>query len=370
MCVSLYLLTPYIWSVQIICKHTYAHNFLCGRKFISSRLRVNFFAGRNLCAPVCNFFASRKPSKCLLEFTRFNTYCTSVPSVFLPLATRILIPFLSALPLQEAYASKLKPINPCFGVEKFSLFLSGTYGLGATISKIPNANSIGMNETNGKFFSQRHAVFVFFSYLRKYNMKASRGMYRLKRIAVWLMRWHRCRGFGVQSPSDYEFIRYVINEHYPYYAYADLDDKLQDTDPLRRKRCRLYFRIANYLQPETFIDIAPETDAYRRYVEAGCRRTKTVTAEKAQEALRQTEHIDFMRIKLTDGNAVECLSLLDKARDRSLFVFEEIHRNKCTKALWKAIKAHCQTVVTFDLYYCGLVFFNKKRYQHNYIVNF
>ena len=80
MCVSLYLLTPYIWSVQIICKHTYAHNFLCGRKFISSRLRVNFFAGRNLCAPVCNFFASRKPSDCLLEFTSFNTQSVSVPS--------------------------------------------------------------------------------------------------------------------------------------------------------------------------------------------------------------------------------------------------------------------------------------------------
>jgi len=29
-----------------------------------------------------------------------------------------------------------------------------------------------------------------------------------------------------------------------------------------------------------------------------------------------------------------------------------------------------RTGVTFDLYYCGIVFFNKKRFKQNYIVNF
>ena len=37
----------------------------------------------------------------------------------------------------------------------------------------------------------------------------------------WLCRCKYCRGFGVQSPSAYSFIRYVINEHYPYYAYSE-----------------------------------------------------------------------------------------------------------------------------------------------------
>ena len=41
-------------------------------------------------------------------------------------------------------------------------------------------------------------------------------------MAVWLSRINHCRGFGVQSPSAYAFIRYVVNEHYPYYAYEDL----------------------------------------------------------------------------------------------------------------------------------------------------
>ena len=33
-------------------------------------------------------------------------------------------------------------------------------------------------------------------------------------------RYRQSRGYGVQSPSDYEFIRNVIKERMPYYAYA------------------------------------------------------------------------------------------------------------------------------------------------------
>ena len=42
----------------------------------------------------------------------------------------------------------------------------------------------------------------------------------------WLRRCGCNRGFGVQSPSAYAFIRYVINEHYPYYAYQELRNGL------------------------------------------------------------------------------------------------------------------------------------------------
>ena len=61
---------------------------------------------------------------------------------------------------------------------------------------------------------------------------------------IWIYRWRHCRGFGVQSPSDYSFIRYVINEHYPYYAYDELYDQL-NVDKLKKKKADLLFRIAN-----------------------------------------------------------------------------------------------------------------------------
>ena len=99
-------------------------------------------------------------------------------------------------------------------------------------------------------------------------------MYKLKRVIVWIRRMRHSRGFGVQSPYDYRFIRYVINEHWPYYAYDELAKSVAGLDRKTRKLCRLYFRIANWLQPDVMTDYEPVTDAYRRYMETGCRRAR------------------------------------------------------------------------------------------------
>ena len=56
----------------------------------------------------------------------------------------------------------------------------------------------------------------------------------LKRAWRWLRRIKYCRGFGVQSPTDYRFVRGVINEHAPYYLYEDLARELPGLDSLKR----------------------------------------------------------------------------------------------------------------------------------------
>ena len=71
-----------------------------------------------------------------------------------------------------------------------------------------------------------------------YNKK---GIYPL----LWLRRIRHSRGFGVQSPTAYSFIRYVINEHYPYYAYSELAEQFPSTGWCERKLFRLYLRIAS-----------------------------------------------------------------------------------------------------------------------------
>ena len=52
-------------------------------------------------------------------------------------------------------------------------------------------------------------------------------------MVVWAVRIGHCRGFGVQSPWAYRMVRYVINEHWPYYAYAPLAARF----PKRCKAC-------------------------------------------------------------------------------------------------------------------------------------
>ena len=79
-----------------------------------------------------------------------------------------------------------------------------------------------------------------------------------------------CRGFGVQSPSAYSFIRYVINEHYPYYAYSELEERYEMPGRLQHKLGRLLFRLANYWQPEKCYSIE---SLYFPYINAGCHKS-------------------------------------------------------------------------------------------------
>ena len=77
-------------------------------------------------------------------------------------------------------------------------------------------------------------------------------MNRIQQGLVWLSRIDKCRGFGIQSPTDYAFVRYVVNEHWPYYAY----ETLKANSWLERKLGRLYLRLANWRQPSAMLPAA------------------------------------------------------------------------------------------------------------------
>lgn len=101
-------------------------------------------------------------------------------------------------------------------------------------------------------------------------------MQRLRHVCVWLRRIAHCRGFGIQSPSDYWLVRYVINEHWSYYSYENIG---QNDDWLTRKLGRLYFRLANWRQPTVIY-----SDKFQEYLQAGCRSASFATQSMPLEA--------------------------------------------------------------------------------------
>lgn len=172
-------------------------------------------------------------------------------------------------------------------------------------------------------------------------------MNRLRQAFVWLRRIGHCRGFGIQSPTDYRFVRYVINEHWPYYAYEELgpDDRW-----LRRKLGLLYFRLVNELQPCTVID----KTGFHDYLQAGCRKAQIVDNADAVDMAIVPVKTDYRL-------------LFTKCSDKSVVVIQDIWR---APEYWHSIERDPRATVTFDLYYCGIVMFDPKRTKQNYIVNF
>jgi hypothetical protein len=53
--------------------------------------------------------------------------------------------------------------------------------------------------------------------------------------------------------------------------------------------------------------------------------------------------------------------------EHSVLIMEDIRKDQ---TLWQEIVHDKRTGVTFDLYYCGIVMFDVKRHQHNYMINF
>lgn len=174
---------------------------------------------------------------------------------------------------------------------------------------------------------------------------------RMTQFFVWLSRIHRCRGFGIQSPTDYSFVRDIVNEHYPYYAYSELGQKGTWLD---RKVGQLFLRLANHLQPNTIVDLA---GGYDNYLKAGCRHA-IITHDV--DKTKGTSLIITSAGKMTDSLKAVC-------RPGSMLVIENISKNK---SQWQEVVQWPQTTITFDLYYLGIATFDPARTPQHYTVNF
>ena len=178
----------------------------------------------------------------------------------------------------------------------------------------------------------------------------------LPRFLVWLSRIHKCQGFGIQSPTDFDFVRTVINEYDAYYVY----DEIKEENWLQRKLGELYFRVTNWRQPATIL-----TDAYQPWFQAGCRSARIVSTLSPLTSHPSPLPIELARIEIEQYTQLE--QLYAHCNQQSVIIVEGIWRNR---QAWHAIEHHTRTGTTFDLYYCGIVLFDSQRYKHNYRINF
>ena len=172
---------------------------------------------------------------------------------------------------------------------------------------------------------------------------------RIRYYIAKMTRLHHSRGFGVQSPTDFSFVREVINERSDYYQYNEIEE---ESDSLVKKLGRLYFRIANWRQPAVI-----ETYGYEKYLHGGC---KSASFGKSSEMICMSVTND------SDG----ILEVMDRADDSTVLIVEGIHSNNMSMQIWKKILADERARVCYDLYLCGIVMFDKRRYKIDYIINF
>ena len=191
----------------------------------------------------------------------------------------------------------------------------------------------------------------------------------IKRMFIWIFRCHHCRGFGIQSPWAYRFVRYVVNEHYPYYAYDDLKKACPPADKTQLKLYRLYLRVANFAQAKQWAVCLSEQEVVARYINAGCRKTRVIDCLHGN----MPDNLKNSVMLLTDlENEREkmCMQFVEHADRCSILIVNGIYATAEATRAWRCIEQNSRTGITFDLYYCGIAFFDVKRHKQNYIVNF
>ena len=198
-----------------------------------------------------------------------------------------------------------------------------------------------------------------------------------RRIWNWCRRFrHRC-GYGVHSPSDFFLITSVIYEKLPYYAYDRLKASAgsKSLPHYREKVNRLLFRLVNCYRPSVLVEVGTGNGDAFRYMKEARISMKAISVEGTdwKETCRQLEkvqRIDFLHIAHTPYYKEVLELLLPYLHEGSSVVIGDIYASKERKAWWKELTNDERVRLTFDLYDIGLMFFDKKRYKQNFIVNF
>ena len=185
----------------------------------------------------------------------------------------------------------------------------------------------------------------------------------------WINRKRHNRGFGIQSPSAFFFITEVLRERLPYYAYRHLDRSVERRGGMSVKHARELFRITNYMQPCNCISIA--SDAAGEAMKAArpsvaCHTLEGTETEEFAKCIERCGSIGMVYIAECQCRNAILETALRHTGDRSVIVIEGIHKDKATRLWWQGIIENPKTIVTYDMYSYGVLFFDKEKKKQHY----
>jgi predicted O-methyltransferase YrrM len=166
---------------------------------------------------------------------------------------------------------------------------------------------------------------------------------------------------------------------------------------------QLLFRLVNYFQPKTILELGTSLGVTTCYLSAansgshvitmeGCPETAAIAKENWErlgyknispqigdfdellpETLKNIQVLDFVFL---DGNHRKQPTLdyfnkcLEKSHEKSIFVVDDIYWSEEMKEAWEEIKADARVTITIDLFFIGLVFFRKGQAKQDFIIKF
>ncbi|WP_417940004.1 O-methyltransferase [Flavobacterium sp. RS13.1] len=177
--------------------------------------------------------------------------------------------------------------------------------------------------------------------------------------------------------------------------------KIAQTAGISPKRAELLFRVTNYFQPATILEIGTSLGLATSALALGNPKAKVVTIEgcpnTANVAQNQLAEFDCNNIKNViaefesffiseniqatnynliyfDGNHSKKATLayfellLPTTDNDSVWILDDIHWSEDMEEAWEMIKNHPQVKVTIDTFQWGFVFFRREQEKEHFII--
>jgi predicted O-methyltransferase YrrM len=275
--------------------------------------------------------------------------------------------------------------------------------------------------------------------IKSSSPSGDRGIYSKFQLAQKYLHYYfnssNGKGHGMHSPFVFDFIINVLNDKKEYSAYTSIeqlrnqlkkDNRILEIKDFGagsvvnktnhrsvaeiarnaakpKKLAQLLFRIVNYYQPKTMIELGTSLGISAAYIASGNANGKLITIEGskaiAEIADKNFRSLGLSNIELITGNfdiilphILEKISpgfvfidgnhraaptlnyfqqLLEKRSESSLFIFDDIHWSSEMESAWEEIKNHPSVLLTIDLFFIGLVFFRPEfKVKQDFIIRF
>jgi predicted O-methyltransferase YrrM len=179
--------------------------------------------------------------------------------------------------------------------------------------------------------------------------------------------------------------------------------KIAKTAGITSKRAELLFRIVQYFQPSTILEIGTSLGLATSALSLGSRsfgtKTKIITLEGCPNTINQCQlqfqKLNFNNVKFIntefsqyfknlqptdynliyfDGNHSKTATLdyfellLPTVTNDSVWIFDDIHWSSAMEEAWEMIKNHEKVKVTIDTFQWGIVFFREEQEKEHFVI--
>ncbi|WP_339889149.1 class I SAM-dependent methyltransferase [uncultured Flavobacterium sp.] len=179
--------------------------------------------------------------------------------------------------------------------------------------------------------------------------------------------------------------------------------QIAKTAGISSKRAKLLFKVVNYFQPTTILEIGTSLGLATSALSLGNKTAKIISLEGCPKTTNQcklqfqksnfnTENVEFITTKFEDylstynlkpttynliyfdGNhskkaTLEYFELLiPTITNETVWIFDDIHWSKGMEEAWEIIKNHPKVKVTIDTFQWGFVFFREEQEKEHFVV--